>query len=226
MNYVFISCDLLLLIVPLILGFNKAVHFSQLLKPSLLASFFMAMLCSSLSYALVSSKIIGFNDDFTIGLSILTLPIEEILFYFSFPFFSIFIYENLKYSLQDSSLKWVNLSVRLFIPLLSLYIALIEDSGIYTLVVLALSTGVFILWNCYAYLKKIALTYLVCILPYLFCSYLLIGTERNTSAIWHNESQQLSLKLSTLPLEEILDGFALMAASMILFEILQKVRLR
>ncbi|MFT5859133.1 MAG: lycopene cyclase domain-containing protein [Flavobacteriaceae bacterium] len=226
MNYLFISLDIALLFFVLVLGTYKPVNFMRRWKSAFLAGSIMAIVSSLMSLLLTSSGIIGFNPEFSLGLIVYNLPIEELLFYFSFPLFSIFIYENLKYYFRKTPMRWTNLIVKLFIPGFCLFIALLEDSGTYTLAVLGLTTLTFVLWSLYPSLQKIAATYLICLLPYLLTRYLLIGTEINPSSIWHNESHQLSIKIGTLPMEEIADGFALIVASTILYEIIQKLRLR
>ncbi len=208
------------------LSFGKRIRFIKIWKPAMIASSIIVAITCTMSVFLTHYGIIGVNQDFTLGLFIFSIPIEEILFYFSFSFFVIFIYELSKLWYKQRGFKILNHSIRIIIALFMLYIVCTDTSGYYTITVLCLTTASIIAWGIFGNLNKIGITIILCILPYIITRLILIGELGSSFPIWHDESQQHSIQIGTLPLEEILDGFSLIVASIVTFEIIQKMRLK
>lgn len=215
-DFILIGCSALAIIV-----FRKRL--SNILAPTAMTAFILMLIASSLSIVLVHFGVIGFNGSKLVGIHLINIPLEEILFYFSFTCFTIVIYETAKIRFSSYNFKWANITLRIFASLAMLILALTDHVGLYTLTVLLLVAVVVIIWGFFDNLNLIGITIILCITPYLLTRIYLIE-EPDLATIWHDDSQQHFFKLGTLPPEEILDGIALIAASIFTFEFIQKMR--
>jgi len=112
LNYIFL--DFLIILFPLLFTFKWKFKYYKFFKP-LLASILIIGLSYILWDILVTAR--GdwwFEEEFLIGIEVLGLPIEEILFFIVVPFACIFIYENLVYFIKDKKVpfnKWFYLTI-------------------------------------------------------------------------------------------------------------------
>lgn len=88
------------IIVPLILSFDQKVQYYKNLKYILPAILVTAAFFVMWDINFTKAKIWGFHPEYTIGIDIKGLPIEEWLFFLVVPYSCVFIYEVLKYYLE------------------------------------------------------------------------------------------------------------------------------
>lgn len=112
LNYIIL--DIFIILFPLIFTFFWKFKYYNFFKP-LAASILIVGISYIIWDILVTSR--GdwwFNEEFLIGIEILGLPIEEILFFIVVPFACIFIYENLEFFVKDKKIpfnKWFYLTI-------------------------------------------------------------------------------------------------------------------
>jgi len=92
----------LTVIVPLLKSFNKELNFFQSKK-----RFFLSMIIPFLIFVLIDiiaviRNLWYFNENFTVGIKVFNLPIEEVLFFIVIPFSCLFLWETIKYLFK----KW------------------------------------------------------------------------------------------------------------------------
>lgn len=100
-NFVYLAADILVFIFPFLLSFDKRVSFWKK-WPYLVPGYLTISVVFIVWDILVTER--GdwtFNPEFTLGVKVLGLPIEEILFFFIVPYSCIFTYEALSYYLKD-----------------------------------------------------------------------------------------------------------------------------
>jgi len=103
-NYLLI--DALIILFPLLLSFKWKFAYYRYFK-----ALFPAIAVVGIGYILWDAIVTArgdwfFNYTYLSGISILGLPIEEILFFVVVPYSCIFIYENLQYFLPDRQLPF------------------------------------------------------------------------------------------------------------------------
>jgi lycopene cyclase domain-containing protein len=106
--------NILIILFPLIFTFTWKFKYYKFFKP--LA---VSILIVGISYIIWDIVVTArgdwwFNEEFLIGIEILGLPIEEILFFVVVPFACIFIYENLEFFIKDKKIpfnKWFYLTI-------------------------------------------------------------------------------------------------------------------
>ena len=71
---------------PLLLSFDKRVHFVSNWKWAVMASFLVAIPFLIWDWFFTSQSIWGFNENYLVGINLINLPIEEVSFFFVVPF--------------------------------------------------------------------------------------------------------------------------------------------
>ena len=85
--------------VPLSLSFDKKVQYFKNLKYIFPAIFIMAVIFWVWDVRFAKANIWSFNPDFTLGINMIGMPVEEWLFFIVVPYCCVFIYEVLKFYL-------------------------------------------------------------------------------------------------------------------------------
>jgi lycopene cyclase domain-containing protein len=157
-----------------------------------------------------------FNEEFLVGIEILGLPIEEILFFVVVPFACIFIYENLEYFIKEKKIffnKWLYLSLAgLFIIL-----GLIFYTQEYTILALFSCALFFILAaTIYPDILKSRNYWFYIILsfiPFIIFNYLLtslIVVNYNPDAIWGGNGAWNG-RFFTIPIEDFFYNYTMLS---------------
>jgi lycopene cyclase domain-containing protein len=158
----------------------------------------------------------AFNDDYLIGLRILGLPLEEILFFIVVPFACIFIYENLNYYIKRKEWQLNNyIFILIAIILIAIGIAFYEQG--YTMVVMFSSAAFFLIavtmnpeilkYNLYWY--YIILSFI----PFIIFNFLLTSypiVTYNPSAIWGGDGWWNG-RFLTIPIEDFFYNYSMLS---------------
>jgi lycopene cyclase domain-containing protein len=213
-NYLII--DILILIFPLLFAFTWKFKYYKFFKP-----LSISILIVGLSYILWDILVTArgdwwFNKEFLIGIEILGLPVEEIMFFIVVPFACIFIYENLEYFIKDKEIffnKWLYLSLSAIFIILGL-IFYRQD---YTILAMFSCALFFILSSTlYPDILKSRNYWLYIILsfmPFIIFNYLLtslIVVGYNPDAIWGGYGAWNG-RILTIPLEDFFYNFSMLS---------------
>lgn len=218
----YLAIDLMAISVPFIFSFHPKIKFTSLFK-----YFFPAMLISGLVYLswdviFTQNGVWGFNDEYLIGITLLNLPIEEILFFICIPFASVFTHYTLTkiyphFQLSELSTKWIS---RLLIIILSISIVFNTDKA-YTTVnaICTLSILILTLVLKPQLLRSFYLTFLVVLIPFFIVNGILTGSFIPDEVVWYNNAENLSIRLFTIPIEDIAYAFGMLLLTVTLMEI-------
>lgn len=147
----------------------------------------------------------GFNQDYLCGWEWLGLPIEEWLFFVVVPYAMVFIYECLL--AYFPSFRWSNVnSVFIVLSVLLIILGLVFYDKWYTFVNF-LGAGILL---SVVSLLPIAnksfwlLAYGVGWLPFFVVNGILTGTGIDHPVVWYNDQENLSFRLGTIPVEDLI----------------------
>lgn len=216
LNYLILNA--MILSIPFLLSFKWKFSYYKYYKP-LFASIAIVGLTYIIWDAIVTAR--GdwwFNYDYLIGVEILGLPLEEILFFITVPYSCIFIYENLEYFFPDKQIKfnklfYIALTVVLLIGGLLFYH---QD---YTILALFSCAAFFILalWKMPSILqsRNYWLYIGISMVPFLIFNYLLTSIPivlYNPDAIWGGIVNQLWYgRFITIPFEDFFYNFSMLS---------------
>jgi lycopene cyclase domain-containing protein len=209
------------LLSPLVLSFDKKVHFHtrwKALFPSILPMFIVFIIWDVI---FTRNNVWWFNKDYVVGLFIAHLPIEEWLFFILVPFACVFIYDVLKhyFTIRPSN-AGLYLNSVLFVLVLAL--SVIFHDRTYTLVNFITAALVillqFILKTHKSWLNLFFVSYLVCLIPFLIVN----GVLTSLPVVGYNNDENLALRIFTIPIEDFFYLFTLLLMTVTFYEAILK----
>lgn len=216
MKAAYLLINFLTILFPIMLSFDSRVQFYKSWKfifPGLIITGLVFLVWDHLFTIL---DVWSFNPDYVIGLYILNLPIEEILFFITVPFACIFIYECLKYYIKKDLLKSVSRMISIMLIILSIVLLLTFYDRVYTLItfgllLLALSYAEFIQK---ANLGRFYLAYLVSLIPF----YIVNGILTSIPIVMYNNAENMAFRIGTIPFEDHFYSMSMLLINIRLFE--------
>ncbi|WP_184550794.1 lycopene cyclase domain-containing protein [Mucilaginibacter sp. FT3.2] len=207
MRYTYLLINLLTIFFPIVLSFDKKVHFYKSWKfiwPGMAITGLFFLFWDVL---FTMKGVWSFNAVYILGINFLALPLEEILFFLTVPFACLFIYACLNFYIKwqiDIRLTGIisSLLVMLCMLLLLFYYNKIYTAitfGLLLVLIVALEYIIKVNW-----LNRFYIAYLVALVPF----YIVNGILTAIPVVIYNNNQNMGKRLGTIPLE---DHFYLMA---------------
>lgn len=220
MKYEYLIFNIIVISGPLFFGSQKRFYFFNYLKEA-----FFAIVISSIPFIIwdisVTNRHWFFADEFTIGLRIFQLPIEELMFFFTVPFACLFTWQMVKKHSSPividnlfNNLIFLSISIFfLFVSVLALllgkeYTAL---AGMFFIVSILIDR----IWGASILNHSKFLFYfiLVSFFTLIFNGYLTWRPIVTYDAIY-----QLDFRIFTIPIEDFFFGYALLIITTTIFE--------
>lgn len=213
----YLLINILIILFPLILSFDKNLKFYRNVK-YILASILIV------SSAYIVWDIIAtnrgdwaFSEQHLLGIYFYVLPLEEILFFITVPYSCIFIYETIKFYINE---KVYPIKKNIFlIPVISfIVLALVFNKQAYTFTVLLYSAAFFllgVLTNSKLLTSKIFwISILICFVPFFIVNYFLTSIP----VVTYNDSAFSAIRVLTIPLEDFLYSFSMVSLWILFYE--------
>lgn len=218
-NYTYLIIDFCTVLVPFVFSFHPALCFYKTWNYFFPANLIVGLVFIAWDFLFVHFGVWGFNSRYLCGLSIYTLPIEEILFFFCIPYASLFTYHCLKQFIKAPSFPSRTVSAILIPGLFITAIAFIPR--FYTSVTfLSLSFVLYFVtfgskqtWISYFYIS-----FLLLLIPFFIVNGLLTGSFIQEPVVWYNDRENLGLRLFTVPFEDLFYGMLLLILNIWLYE--------
>lgn len=215
----YLAIDLATIAVPLVFSYHPRIRFVRTW-----AAFWPACLLSALAFALWDAAfahlgVWDFNERYVLGVSILGLPVEEILFFVCIPYACVFTYHVI--GLLTRTDRWAKPTRIAVIVLLILCAGgLMFPARWYTFSTSAL-LGLILLLALRArpsWLGRALITYAV-LTPFFFLvNGLLTGSWIEAPVVMYDDAKNMGVRLGTIPMEDIFYGLSLILVNIALFE--------
>ncbi len=163
----------------------------------------------------------GFNPKYLTGFYIVNLPIEEWLFFICIPYACIFTHYALLYYFPNMKLSEKTTTRLTYLLILSMTVLVILfydrwypliNYG-YAIVLLAL-----VLRYEKEILQKYYLTFLVMLIPFFIVNGVLTGSFIKEQVVWYDNSQNLSIRMFTIPVEDSIYAFTMILTPLVITE--------
>ncbi len=151
----------------------------------------------------------SFNPRYHSGIEFFDLPIEEWLFFICIPYASIFIHFAFHYFLPKVSLS--DKTVRIY----DKWYTLVN----YSVLVLVLTYTVFKVPDI---LNTYFLTFLIVLIPFSIVNGILTGSFIDEPVVSYNNSENLGIRLGTIPIEDVGYAFSMLLMSLVLIKKIEK----
>lgn len=207
MRYTYLLINILTVFFPVVLSFDKKVHFFKSWKfiwpgMAITGLFFLFW-----DVIFTIKGVWSFNPRYIMGIRFFGLPIEEILFFLTVPFACIFIYACLNYYIKwqiDNRLSRIISNLMVMISILAL---IFYYNRVYTAITFGLLLALILLLQYsfkVSWLNRYYLAYVVALIPF----YIVNGILTSIPVVLYNNHENLGRRVGTIPVE---DHFYLMA---------------
>ncbi|OCX51093.1 hypothetical protein BEL04_20480 [Mucilaginibacter sp. PPCGB 2223] len=207
MKYTYLLINLLTIVFPVALSFDKRVAFYKSWKfiwpgMAITGLFFLVW-----DVLFTLKGVWSFNPKYILGITVFQLPVEEVLFFLTVPFACIFIYaclnHYLKYMLSDMVCEVISGAL----GILSILIIIFDYGRLYPLVTFSLLLVLIILFEYVLrrrWLNRFYIMYVVALVPF----YMVNGALTSIPVVLYSKTQTLGNRVWAIPFE---DHFYLMA---------------
>lgn len=217
MKFTYLLINFLTIFFPIILSFDKRVQFFKSWKFIFPGLFITGLLFLLWDYIFTIYGVWSFNPDYVIGVYMLNLPLEEILFFVTVPFACIFIYECLNYYLKKDILKRYSSYINSALFGFSVLMLLLYYDRVYTLITFGLLAVVLIFAEFIiksSILSRFYLAYLVSLIPF----YIVNGILTSIPIVMYNDAENMAFRVGTIPLEDHFYSMSMLLINILLFE--------
>ena len=225
MNYLYLILNLGSLFIPFIFSFHPKLKFYNLWKPLFLSIIITMCIFIPWDIIFTNNGIWGFNAAYFLEYRFFNLPIEEWLFFICIPYACVFTHYSLLYYFpkMQISLKTTRVLCIVLISVL-LVISLFNFNRWYTfinfayaiiLLIITLKANIKLLQNYF-------LTFLIILIPFFIVNGILTGSFIENEVVWYNNSENLNIRLFTIPIEDTIYAFTLVLTNLVLLEYFQK----
>ncbi|MCF8277931.1 MAG: lycopene cyclase domain-containing protein [Flavobacteriales bacterium] len=221
MKYTYLLVNLCSVAVPLAFSFESKLQFYKKWKalfPALLLPAIFFLVWDSIFTA---QGVWGFNQQYLTGIKLYNLPLEEVLFFFCIPYCCVFTYEVLNHFIKRDVLGKYARHGATILAYMLVALAFKYSDKAYTFWT-SVFTLVFLLAHLVLlkkpYWSRLVFAYLVILIPFFIVNGILTGTGLENPVVWYNDDENLGIRLLTIPVEDSMYGFLLIASNISLFE--------
>lgn len=166
-----------------------------------------------------------FNTDYTLGINIAGLPLEEWLFFICIPFSCVFTYFCLDKFFELKWLKGLNNSIVFVTVIVCALMALLHYDKLYTLVT-AISTLLTVIYLHFIakveWIGKASFVFTVLMLGFFPVNGVLTGTGLESPIVNYNPEEFLGIRMLTIPVEDAVYGYTQFLLGIYFFKRFQK----
>lgn len=220
-KYTYLLVNLLSVIVPIAFSFESKVGFYKRWK-----ALFPALLIPAVFFIIWDSVftkmgVWGFNPDYLTGVYLFNLPIEEILFFFAIPYCCVFSYDVLNHFIKKDVLGKNARHIGMILIYVCIALAITHSDKWYTATTSSFLALFLLFQLMYAkpkYWSRLVFAFLVILIPFFIVNGVLTGSGLDAPVVWYNDDENFGIRLLTIPIEDTLYGFLLIALNITLYE--------
>lgn len=221
MKLLYLLVDLGAISVPLLASFHPKIRLHKHWK-----ALWPAILLSAVPFIIWDSYftkigVWGFTPRYLTGISLFGLPIEEVLFFICIPYACMFTYFCFRIWKGPSLRLKAEHTVTWIFILLSLALGIAGLGRYYTTSAMA-GLVLFLVYLKWAvkpqWLGLFYYAHQFLLIPFFIVNGILTGTGPDEPVVWYNNSENLGVRILTIPIEDVFYGMLLLLLNAFLFE--------
>lgn len=211
-KYTYFILLFLSLLGPLLLSFDKKVHYYKRWKFLFPAILRAAVLFILWDIIFTQAAIWGFNEKYIVGWQIWHLPVEEWLFFLIIPFSCLFIFDVIVFYFPGAEFRSKRLNRVILVVLAGLLLAfsLYFRNRYYTFIVSLLTASYLVMILIFRrrinWLAHFLIAYLIALIPFSIVN----GILTSLPVVRYNPSDNIGIRFMTIPLEDFIYLFLLL----------------
>lgn len=220
-RYLYLGLNFASFIVPFLCSFYPRAPFRKKWKWTIPAILFTAIVFIVWDALFTLQGVWGFNPQYLIGISILGLPLEELLFFFCIPYACLFTYFSLYNLVKSDAVFPYRITISWVLGLALILIGVWNFDRLYTSVTFV-STGTVVLWlgvkQRASWLGRFYAAFAILLIPFFLVNGALTGLFTPEPVVWYNNSENLGLRITTIPAEDIVYALLMLIIPVALWE--------
>ncbi|MBF0596129.1 lycopene cyclase domain-containing protein [Faecalibacter rhinopitheci] len=219
-SYTYIIINFLTIIICFIYSFDQRIQFNKHFGAFLKSSIIVAIPFIIWDYYFTKIGVWWFNDTYLLGIRVLNLPIEEILFFICIPFSCTFTYFCLT---KFFKFGWTNQLQKYLVPIsiiISIIVAVIHQDKLYTTLTFSVCALSLIILHYIVkvnWLGKASFIYTILMAGFLPVNGVLTGTGLESPIVNYNDPFYLTIRILTIPIEDAVYGYVMIIWNIYLF---------
>lgn len=210
MAYTYSLILFLTVMICFIASFNRQILFSHHFGAFIKSAILVAIPFIAWDIWFTAKGVWWFNTNYTLGIVIAGLPLEEWLFFICIPFSCVFTYYCFDKFFKLEWLSCFNNLIVFFSIIVCSVIALLHYDKIYTLVtaITTITTLIYLHFIGRAdWISKASLVFIILLLGFFPVNGILTGTGLETPIVNYNPSDFLDVRMGTIPVEDAVYGY-------------------
>lgn len=204
-RYYYLAIDLLSLSFPLMASFEKRISFWRKWPGLFAGILFMGLLFLPWDAYFTAQGVWGFNPRFLSGPGLWGMPVEEWLFFLFIPYSCMFLYEVMRFYVKRDVLGKIARPFSIALITLLVLLGLLYFDRVYTAVTFLLTAAyltyvVFVLRP--AWLGRFYVGYGISLIPFFVVNGILTGSLLEEPIVWYNNTENLGIRMGTIPVED------------------------
>ncbi len=225
MSYLYLLLNLGSLSIPFLFSFHPKLKFYKHWKSLGLGILISMLIFIPWDVFFTINGIWGFNSNYYLGEELFSLPIEEWLFFICIPYACVFTHYSLFYYFPNLKLSIGKTKLISYILVLTfLIISIYNYDKWYTFVNFSLATilTLLVVTKYPKILQSYLLTFLVMLIPFFIVNGILTGSFIDNEVVWYNNSENLNIRLFTIPIEDSVYAFTLILLNLFVMKSINK----
>lgn len=223
--FTYLLIEFFTVILCFIFSFDKRIRFNRQFAPFLKAAALVAVPFILWDVYFTKVGVWWFNTDYTLGITLLGLPVEEWLFFICIPFSCVFTFFCFDKFLRLQRVNAFNNVIVFITVIVCTLIALLHYDKAYTFVtaVVTACTMIFLHFMVKAqWIGQASLVFLVLMLGFLPVNGVLTGTGLDSPIVNYNPQEFLNIRILTIPIEDAVYGYSQFMLNIFFFKLFQK----
>ena len=224
-SYTYILINFFTILICFVASFDKRLRFDRYFGVFLCSSSLVAIPFIAWDIWFTKLGVWWFNTDYTLGLVLAGLPLEEWLFFFCIPFSCVFTYFCLD-KLFDLSFSNAFNNLIVFVSAIVLLVtAFLYPDKLYTLLTVIVTLGSLFYLHFIAkweWLGQATLIYLILMPGFFAVNGVLTGMGIASPIVNYNPADFLGIRMLSIPIEDAVYGYSQFLLNVYVFKLLQK----
>jgi len=224
-EYLYLFLNLGSVFVPFVFSFHPKLKFYNLWKPLFLSIFITMILFITWDVLFTKNGFWGFNEEYYMGIELLSLPVEEWLFFICIPYACVFTHYSLLTYFPNLSLsEKASKSILIFFLTIFFLLVVFNNDRWYTLINYgyAIILILIVMKQDFKLFQRYLPTFMVMLIPFFIVNGILTGSFIENEVVWYNDNENLRIRLGTIPVEDVVYAFTLILTNLYLMSIFKR----
>ena len=221
---VYLALEILAILVPLIYSYDRKLRFYIKIKSVVLSLVIVGSFYILGDILFTKYGIWGFNPRYHSNIILFKLPVEEWLFFIVIPYASLFLHDTLVYLFPNICLSnWQSRIVSVVLVGCMVIVVSMNIEKAYTAIYgsITIFAIFFASLSSSQLLNRFYLTFMVILIPFFLVNSVLTGSFIPEAVVWYNNSENLGIRIFTVPVEDISYAFSLILFNLLLINKLE-----